>query len=181
MSDYRRYYIPGGTYFFTVVTHERLLLFRSPRARNDLRSAIADVRVRWPFRLFAMVLLPDHLHAIWMLPRGDARYSLRWQEIKEGFRRMFELSEASEGRRSMSRRRRQERGYWQRRFWEHTIESEDDLKACVDCIHFNPVKHGLVERVADYPWSTFHRFVRLGEYEVGWGNSNPCPGFTMPE
>lgn len=181
MSDYRRYYVPGGTYFFTVVTHQRRRFLTTTRAREDLRTAIAHVRQRWPFELFATVLLPDHLHAVWTLPPGDPRYSLRWQKIKEHFTRLFAPHGVAEGVRTLSRQRRSERGYWQRRFWEHTIVDEDDLKACVDYIHWNPVKHGLVSRVVDYPWSTFHKFVRLGEYESTWGGENPCPKLEMPE
>lgn len=56
---------------------------------------------------------------------------------------------------------------WQRRFWEHTVRDEGDFQAHVDYIHYNPVKHGLVTRVGDWPYSSFHRFVRLG-----WLNSN---------
>ena len=182
MSDYRRWYVPGGTYFFTVVAYERMRLFQSPEARTCLREAIAEVQTKWPFELFAIVLLHDHLHTIWTLPPGDDRYSLCWQKIKEGFTiRYRELPSAREGLRTRSRRRRQERGYWQRRFWEHTIENEDDLKNCTDYLHWNPIKHGYVERVVDYPWSTFQKFIGLGEYDLGWGGVNPCGAFEMPE
>jgi putative transposase len=116
-----------------------------------------------------MVLLPDHFHAIWSLPPDDADYSTRWKQTKEAFTEAFLASGGVEASRSSSRAKRSERGVWQRRFWEYTVRDEDDLKRCVDYIHWNPVKHGFVTRPADYPWSTFPRYVRLGEYERDWG------------
>ena len=181
MSDYRRYYVPGGTYFFTVVTHERRPLFLSSIARRCFREAIKEEQERRPFDLFAIVLLPEHLHCVWTLPPGDDQYSLRWKRIKETFTQKYLQAGGTEGRVSWSRKRHQERGIWQRRFWEHTIDDEDDLKRCVDYIHWNPVKHGHVRRVADYPWSSFHRFVEMGEYEIDWGKANPCDGDNEPE
>jgi putative transposase len=134
------------------------------------------VKTRHPFDLLADVLVPDHLHAVWALPPGDSAYPARWAQLKQSFTRSFLASGGAEGCRSASRVRRRERAVWQRRYWEHTIRDEDDLKRCVDYIHWNPVKHGLVERVQDYPWSTFHRFVRPGEYDLDWGRVNPCLG-----
>ena len=176
MSRYRRYFIPGGTFYFTVVTHRRRPILTSRPARSHLRKAIQTVRKKRPFQTVAMVLLPDHLHAIWILPSDDSDYPTRWSQIKETFTRSFLKAGGSEGFRNASRIRRRERGIWQRRFWEHTVRDEDDLKRCFDYIHWNPVKHGLVERVQDYPWSTFHRHARQGEYDLVWGSVDPCPG-----
>ena len=175
MSAYRRYFIPGGTYYFTVVTHERRPILTSPIARPCLREAMRIVREKRPFEMVAMVLMPDHLHAIWSLPCGDSDYSTRWSQIKELFTRSFLAAGGPEGYRNVSRIHRRERGIWQRRFWEHTVRDEDDLKRCVDYIHWNPIKHGLVERVQDYPWSTFHQHARRGEYALEWGAEDPCP------
>jgi len=181
VSHYRRYYVAGGTYFFTVVTYQRRPILTTDLARRCLREAIREVQAKWPWKVLAMVLLPDHLHSIWVLPPGDARYSARWQQIKQRFTVGFLSSGGSEGRVSSSRHRHGERGVWQRRFWEHTCRDEEELKQCVDYLHWNPIKHHLTERVVDYRWSTFHRLVRLGEYETAWGGVNPCPGFEMPE
>jgi putative transposase len=175
MSAYRRYFIPGGTYFFTVVSYERRPILTSPIARSCLGNALRIVKARRPFESVAMVLMPDHLHAVWILPRGDSDYSTRWGRIKETFTLSFLSSGGGEGFRNASRIRRRERAVWQRRFWEHTVRDEDDLQRCIDYIHWNPVKHGLVERVPDYPWSTFHRYARRGEYDWAWGSVNPCP------
>jgi putative transposase len=129
----------------------------------------------------AIVLLPDHLHTIWTLPAGDSAYPLRWQKIKEEFTRRYLVAAGDEGYRSPSRRRRRDRGVWQRRYWEHNCVEEEDLKNHLDYLHWNPVKHGLVRRVSEYPWSSFHRFVTFGEYDAEWGGENPCPGFDVPE
>jgi putative transposase len=71
---------------------------------------------------------------------------------------------------------KRERSVWQRRFFEHTVRDERDLRRCVDYVHVNPLKHGLVDRVPDWPWSSFHRYVRLGEYSSDWGSSNDWYG-----
>jgi putative transposase len=181
MPNYRRNFVPGGTYFFTVVTHERRPLFEADETRALLRAAIQTVRTERPFTIVAMVLLPEHLHCIWTLPEEDADYPTRWRQIKEEFTRSFLAAGCQEGGRSASRRRKGERGIWQRRFWEHTCKDQDDLNRCMDYTHWNPVKHGHVARVRDYPWSTFHRYVEEGVYPIDWGSENPCPGYDEPE
>ena len=174
MADYRRNFVPGGTFFFTVVVHERRPILTTDLARSCLRSTIREEKESRPFDLVALVLLPDHLHAVWSLPRGDSDFSTRWAKIKANFTRRYLRAGGNEGDRSPSRIRQQERAIWQRRFWEHTCRDEQDLRRCVDYLHWNPVKHGLVEKVGDYPWSSFHRFVREGEYESEW---NAVPAF----
>jgi len=181
MSWYRRNYVPGGTYFFTLVVEHRRSLFSHEENRKLLAQALRSIRKKRPFTIVAQVLLPDHLHAVWTLPHGDDAYSLRWRQIKEDFTRHYLAAGGREVPRSVSRIRHRERAVWQRRFWEHTCEDEDDLKRCVDYVHWNPKKHGLVMRVADYPWSTFHQFVKRGEYDLEWGGDDPCPGFNTPE
>jgi putative transposase len=181
MPQYRRNYVPGGTYFFTVVTHQRRPILTTELGRDCLRKALSQEQDKRPFEIFAIVLLPDHLHAIWTLPEGDAEYSLRWSRIKEQFTRSFLDGGGSEGVQTASRIRHRERSVWQRRFWEHTCRDEDELKRCVDYVHWNPIKHGLATRVRDYPWSSFGRFVELGEYDLDWGAENPCPEYDAPE
>ncbi|HEY5316139.1 MAG TPA: transposase, partial [Pirellulales bacterium] len=144
-------------------------------------DSFAAVRKRWPFTVVAIVLLDNHLHAVWALPPGDANYSVRWRLIKESFTRRWLRIVGRGSARSRSRQRRGEQAVWQRRFWEHVCRDEDDLKRCVDYVHWNPKKHGLVQRVADWPWSTFHRFVQQGEYDLDWGGSDPAPKFDMPD
>jgi putative transposase len=181
MADYRRWYVPGGTYFFTAVTHNRRPILTSDLGRECLRDSIKQIRERHPFEMTAVVLLPDHLHVVWTLPQGDYRYSLRWRRIKDEFTGGFLARGGAEARQSPSRIKHGYRGVWQKRFWEHTCRDEGDLKRCVDYVHWNPVKHGLVAHVRDWPWSSFHRFVRLGEYPINWGNADPVPGWSDPE
>lgn len=169
MPAYRRSFIPGGTYFFTVVTYRRLPILVTEEARNIPHSVWLDVRKRFPFTSDAICLLPDHLHCIWTLPEGDANYSLRWREIKRLFSKKFTDAVGTSELRSASREKRGETTIWQRRFWEHTIRDEKDLERHVDYLHYNPVKHGLVKRVKDWEWSSFHRYVRMGVYEAEWG------------
>jgi len=128
MSDYRRYFVPGGTYFFTLVTERRARLFESELARTLLGDAIRKCQAKHAFKVIAMVLLPDHLHALWELPPGDDNYSTRWKVIKRDFTIRWLAAGGREQRRNRSRIREQRRGIWQRRFWEHTIDDETDLE-----------------------------------------------------
>jgi putative transposase len=179
MPNYRRNRVPGGTYFFTVVTGGRKPLFADAKARRLLRDAIRRVRISHPLRVVAIVLLPDHLHTVWELPLGDSDYSLRWAKVKGYFTQRFVAIGGANS--NLRRPNRKERDVWQPRFWEHTCLDAADVKRCVDYIHWNPVKHGLVRRASDYPFSSFHRFVQLGEYPLDWGAEDPCPGYETPE
>ena len=143
MPDYRRLFVPGGTYFFTVVTQDRRPILNTATGRDCLRNAIQTVKRKQPFDMLAIVLLAEHVHTVWALPPGDDRYPLRWAQIKEAFTRTFLTSGGGEAPVTASRTSHRERGVWQHRYWEHTCRDEDDLKRCVDYIHWNPVKHGL--------------------------------------
>lgn len=164
MSNYRRVWRPGGTYFFTVNALERRGNDVLVRHVDVLREVVRDVRTRHPFIIHGWVVLPEHLHCVIELPPGDADFALRWRLIKAGFSRRLPVTE----RRSRSRVERRERGVWQRRFWEHLIRDERDFRHHLDYLHFNPVKHGWVTRVADWPHSTFHRYVACGVYPADW-------------
>ncbi len=171
MSEYRRWRMAGGTFFFTVVTHQRQPFLTSLAGRTALRDAFRQVRQWRPFNVVAIVLLPDHLRTVWELPPGDSDYTTRWRQIKTLATRALAGYIGPDSLTS-SRQRRHEKGIWQRRFYEHTCRDEADLKRMVDYIHVNPVKHGVSRRVRDWPWSSFHRYVRLGEYSIDWGNSH---------
>ena len=152
MPNYRRAFVSGGSYFFTVNLldrNSRLLVERI----DSLRAAVRETRLRFPFEIDAMVILPDHIHAIWTLPDDDSDFSVRWRWIKIRFSKSIPKSETL----SSVREARGERGIWQRRYWEHLIRDERDLQNHVDYCWFNPVKHGHVKNVEDWPYSTFHR------------------------
>jgi putative transposase len=163
MTNYRRYRLDGGTYFFTVNLAERQRNLLTERI-DSLRDAFRVVKNAHPFAIDAIVILPEHLHTIWTLPQGDDDFSLRWRQIKSAFSRTIEKDE----RISNSRLRKQERGVWQQRFWEHAIRDEEDFNRHVDYIHINPVKHGYVQRAADWQFSSFHRYVKLGILPADW-------------
>lgn len=164
MTNYRRALVPSATYFFTVNLARRDSCLLVDRI-DDLRGAVRYVMSCHPFRIDAMVVLPEHLHAVWTLPPGDAGYPLRWRLLKAWFSRHVPKGE----HRRDSRIAKRERGIWQRRYWEHLIQDDDEMQRHVDYVHFNPVKHGLVERAIDWPYSTFHRYVVEGNLTQDWG------------
>ncbi len=152
MVNYRRNRVRGGTYFFTVTLRDRRsdLLVREVDALRDAWRAAAT---RTPHSAIAVVVLPDHLHAVLRMGEDTDDYPRLWQNIKKGFTRRL-----CAGGRSP----------WQPRYWERTIHSEAQLQTCVDYVHINPVKHGWVSRVADWPHSSFHRHVRMGLLPSDW-------------
>jgi len=166
MPRYVRAWVPGGTFFFTValLQRDRSLLVDHIA---ELRAAFLQARSARPFQVDAIVVLPEHLHCIWTLPPDNADFSTRWRRIKGIFSKSIEPDERLSARRKL----KQERGVWQRRFWEHVIRDERDLETHADYIHYNPVKHGHVQRVADWPHSSFHRFVKAGIYAPDWAGT----------
>jgi putative transposase len=167
--EYRRAKTPGATYFFTVVTHNRRKFLCIPENISLLRQAFRDVMANHPFKIQAIVILPDHLHALWTLPIDDADFSTRWRLIKSHFSR--HCRPTYQGQVSASRQRKQEKAVWQRRFWEHQIRDEDDYLQHVEYIHYNPVKHGLVNAPIDWEYSSFQRYVEADLYPADWGAS----------
>lgn len=152
MSNYRRMRIAGGCWFFTVNLYDRhsdLLI----RHIAELRLAVRKVKQRHPFEINAWVILPDHMHCIWTLPSNDCDFSLRWQEIKKTFTASLSCKKKT---------------VWQKRFWEHCIRDERDYEAHMNYVYINPLKHGLVNKVSDWPYSSFHRDVKRGLYTIDW-------------
>jgi putative transposase len=166
MPQYRRAKFNGSTFFFTVVLADRSSSLLVDQI-DHLRQAYRVVQERRPFDTVAICVLPDHVHAIWSLPDGDSDFSTRWSLIKSGFSRGLDARP-----RSQSKIAKREKGIWQRRYWEYAIRDDEDFERHVDYIHFNPVKHGHVKRVVDWPHSTFHRMVRLGVYPQDWGGDS---------
>ncbi|TDY03845.1 REP-associated tyrosine transposase [Thiohalophilus thiocyanatoxydans] len=158
MSDYRRLYYPGGVYFFTAVTASRQPLFTEASNVDVLRNGFRHVMARRPFKLEAIVILPDHIHCIWRMPEEDADFSNRWKMLKGYVTRHLK---GASGR------------IWQSRFWEHVIRDDEDWRRHMDYIHYNPVKHGLVNDPDAWPFSSYKRYLELGYYAPGWGESEP--------
>jgi putative transposase len=174
MPQYIRAFVPGGTFFFTVTLLERRRKLLTENI-NTLREVFKAARRRRPFTIEAIVILPDHLHCIWTLPPGDADFSTRWHDIKARFAAQIPRKE----RLSARRVQKGERGIWQRRFWEHVIRDEGDYERHVDYIHYNPVKHGHVTRVADWPYSSFQRYVERGIYPLEWAGDDNVRSLEM--
>jgi putative transposase len=175
MSRYRRAFHPGATYFFTVCLADR----GSQRLTENitgLRAAYAATLATLPVRTEAVVILPDHLHAVWTLPVGDADFPNRWRLFKTAFSKGFAVSSTT----SASKLARGEKGIWQRRYWEHHIRNEADLAAHIAYCWGNPVKHGLVRCAADWPYSSIHRDIRLGLVSSEWAGRIPEGDFGEP-
>ncbi|MDZ7827913.1 MAG: transposase [Halofilum sp. (in: g-proteobacteria)] len=167
MAGYRRARVPGGTWFFTLVTADRHPWLGDPHARSILADAMRAVRQQRPFLVDGIVVLPDHLHCIWTLPDGDSDFPGRWKSIKHRctlrLRRQGILTGAA----------------WQKHYWEHLVRDDADLHRHLDYIHYNPVKHGLCSSPADWSATSFHRYVHNGFYDVDWGG--PVEDLELPE
>ena len=163
---YRRSFTPGGYYFFTLTLQNRrqdLLV----RHIDVLRRAFAEVKQKHPFDIVAVCILPEHLHLLMALPpENDCNYPTRLRLIKTKFSKALPKTETL----TVSRSKKKERGIWQRRYWEHEIHNQQDLNAHIDYIHFNPVKHGYVNKVGDWPYSSFHRYVAQGILPQDWAD-----------
>jgi putative transposase len=176
MVRYRRNLVAGATYFFTITLADRRASTLVDYI-DALRQAIQAIRDSHPFRLDAVVVLPDHLHVLATLPVEDADFSIRISLLKRRFTEALVQSAVP-----VPRGTNGEYKLWQRRFWEHTIRNDEDFERHADYIHFNPVKHGLVKRVRDWPYSSFHDYVRRGVLPPDWGGDfkNPLGGFGEP-
>ncbi|MFH1719373.1 MAG: transposase [Planctomycetota bacterium] len=164
MSHYRRADFCGGYYFFTVVSYQRQTVLAGELARKHLRHAFEKVRSKRYYETIAICLLPEHLHCIWKLPENDSDFSTRWSLIKKDFTMNYLKAGGGELLQTDSRSKHRHRGIWQKRFWEHQIRDERDLQRHIDYIHYNPVKHGLVKDIGDWPWSTYHKYIESGYY-----------------
>lgn len=166
MPNYRRLRVPGGTYFFTASLAER-----APKLLcqyiDTLRACFFLMQQSRPVRIDAIVILPDHIHTVWTLPPGDDDYPSRWKLLKGSFSNRV----GRRGPRSASKIAKGENGLWQRRYWEHLIRNADDFTRHVEYCWANPLAHGLVETVADWPYSSFHRAVEAGLVSRNWSQS----------
>ena len=162
MVRYRRNVIAGATYFFTVTLRDRRATYLVDYIA-DLRAAFRVAKQQQSFEIIAIAIMPEHLHALIRMADDDANYAKLWRTVKGNFTQQL-LQQGV----PLQRNARGEYNLWQRRFWEHTIRDDRDLQTHVDYIHFNPVKHGLVKFVAQWPYSSFHRYVRLGLLPKDW-------------
>jgi putative transposase len=171
MPNYRRAFVPGGCWFFTVNLLERRKTLLVD-CIDSMRESVAQTRRKYPFEIDAFVVLPNHIHAIGTLPPADTDFSTRWRLIKTSFAKSLPKQE----RRGAIRKARGERGIWQRRYWEHMIRNDADFARHVEYCYINPVKHGLVTRVRDWPHSSFHRDVERGIFPLDWAGDVSVTG-----
>lgn len=153
----------GAAYFFTLATHARQPVLATSAAVSALREAMRRARAVRPFQVLACAVLPDHLHVVWRLPHGDIDHAARWARVRSETERRLRArmpGPACPGMRVA--------GLWQRRIWGHRIRNDADLRRHVAYIHFNPVRHGLVRRVRDWPHSSFHAYVARGLLAEDW-------------
>jgi putative transposase len=167
--QYRRAKAPGATYFFTLVTYNRRRILCEPENVDLLRNAFRYVMRQHPFKIDAIVILPDHLHSIWTLSEKDADFSTHWRLIKSHFSRQCDAQ--YHGNISISRQYKKEKAVWQRRFWEHQIRDDQDFINHVEYIHYNPVRHGLISTPKDWQYSSFQRYVDAEIYDQMWASS----------
>ncbi len=163
---YRRVYIEGGCYFFTVVTEKRRKIFSEDDNVKRLRAAFKTVMQKRPFVIDAAVVLPDHLHFIWTLPEYDSDYSTRWRLIKSAFSKQYPDKFIVQ---NANRKKKKQQELWQHRGWEHCLRDKRDFQQHIDYIHYNPVKHGLVKRASDWQYSSIHRYIKSGMLDKNWG------------
>ena len=165
MVKYRRLRIQGGIYFFTATLRDRKSKLLITHVKL-LTQAMREVQEKWAFKTIALVILPDHLHVVWQLPYDDNNFSIRWMKIKSKFTKSLIKAGIK-----IKKNHRGEYALWQSRFWEHAIRDERDYENHVNYIHYNPVKHQLVKRVRDWPYSTFHKYVKNQIYQLNWGDT----------
>lgn len=167
---YRRAFIPGASFFFTVVTEGRRPILASSATVSVLREAFRQVSAKRPFVVDAAVVLPDHLHCIWTLPPDDSDFATRWRLIKTWFTK--HCNPALRGQPNQSRVNKASQAVWQHRYWERRLHDEADYAAHVDYIHFNPVKHGYARSANEWPYSSFALYVERGMYIADWGRGD---------
>ncbi len=184
MSNYRRARVTGASYFFTVNLAQKGKALLTDHI-DELRAAFSVTMRERPFVCDAIVILPDHIHAVWTMPKGDADFSTRWGAIKARFTRqvksnrrvgLYPTDDQKIGQtvgwnptlRSPSKNRKGDAGIWQRRYWEHCIRDERDYRNHLEYCWGNPVKHGFVERAVDWPFSSLHREIARGAISPEW-------------
>lgn len=160
--NFRRYYIPNSLIFITTVVEQREPVFSKPTNVALLRQTLRNVKELHPFSMIAYVFLPDHLHIL-IRPTAASNYSKIMQSFKTNFTKEYRASLGISGNMK----------FWQKRFWDHIIRDEDDLRKHIDYIHYNPVRHDLVARPEDWEHSSFLEWRRRGAYPEMWGWALP--------
>ena len=169
MPNYKRLFIPNTYLFLTITTNHRQPILIDNFAL--LRESFKRAKHTYKFDIYASVILPDHMHII-LMPENIEEYPKIIFAVKYHFSRNFDGGLGNPPYAlSSSQFKKKEKGVWQRRYYEHTIRDESDLNAHLDYIHYNPVKHGLAQNVKDWEFSSFDKFVEMGNYDHNWGSA----------
>lgn len=169
MSNYRRLFIQNAYLFFTITTNNRqpILIDNIELLRESFKRA----KRTYNFKIFASVILPDHMHLI-IIPEHIDEYPKIIFAVKYHFSRNINFGGLGNPPYSLSESKikKKEKGIWQRRYYEHTIIDDEDLCRHLDYIHYNPVKHGCAKNVRDWEFSSFDKFVKISNYDINWGS-----------
>jgi putative transposase len=160
MVGYRRHKPrnPDSEFFLTIVTNKRKNWFTTEADLKIALDGIDVIRKRYGLKFIAWVILPEHLH--WLIEPCDADYS----KVVFSFKRHVSCHYRRRGFVPKGGK------FWQDRFWEHTVRDDDDRERCVEYIHYNPVKHGIVNAPRDWKYSSFNKYVERGIYPADWGD-----------
>jgi len=172
--QYRRLFVEGHSYFFTIVTYQRnpILIENIELLRESFRYA----KTKFQFNIDAIVVLPDHFHAILNFD-NVLEYPKILGIVKKEFSKHCNPKYYQHLLQSHSRSVQNYKPIWQKRFYEHTIRDEKDYKTRLDYIHYNPVKHQLVKKAKDWEYSSFDTFVQNGVYDNNWGDFDATINF----
>ena len=167
MPNYRRVFADAHSYFLTLVTHQRnpILIENIELLRQSFKVS----REKYTYEIQAIVILPDHFHMI-ILPENAEDYPNIISQIKQHFSRHCDPIFYSHLSQSQSREKAGYKPIWQKKYFEHTIRTDEDYQKRFDYIHYNPVRHGYVLKTEDWQYSSFHKHVKLGVYESKWGD-----------
>lgn len=163
--NYRRLYIENSKIFITMVTSKRRPILIENI--NILRESFKQIKNKIEYKIEAIVILPDHIHMI-IEPKETKKYPEIIKGIKTYFSRAIDETKLDNYELTQSRKDKKEKDIWQRRYWEHSITDEADLRKHTDYIHYNPIKHGYVKQAKKWKYSTFKKCVQQGFYDENW-------------
>jgi len=162
--DYRRVFVENSCVHLIIVAYNRSPIFLEHV--NLLKKSFKNAKQFFSFEIIAICVLPTHIHLL-IKPKRIEDYPKIITSIKYYFSRNFTVGVETPTYGYLNKK---EKGLFQRRFYEHTIRTEEELNNHINYIHYNPVKHNLVDKVRDWEFSSFHRFVVDGFYEENWGS-----------
>jgi len=163
--NYKRVFIPNSYVHLIIVAYDRKDIFI--KNIELLRNAFIDAKKYFNYEIVAICVLPNHIHVI-LNPDNIIEYPKIITSIKYYFSKNYNVGVETP---TYGYINKGEKGIFQRRYFEHTICSQDELNNHINYIHYNPVKHEYVQYVKDWEYSSFHKFVENNLYDINWGSS----------